>query len=282
MRNAMRGLSRRQFVAVAALSLLAPSAPVAAEERFFDSNHVKIRYLDEGQGEPVILLHGFTGDVERGWISTGVLPELAKHYRVIAFDLRGHGKSGKPHDPAAYGREMVLDITRLMDHLSIRRAHIVGYALGANIVARLLVTQPDRFITATVGGAGGRLPFTPAEIKAAEDEARLFETLREKARPGLGPLNDPLALAAIDRGKSEHSVTDQQLKAVGVPVLAIAGSLDGALPAVKHLGDVVANVKVVVIDDAVHATADPRSAARRPEFLAALKTFLAAHPASPH
>ena len=270
----------RRLVLIAALSLLASSSLAAAEDKFFDSDHVKIRYVDEGRGEPVILVHGFTGDVEGGWIATGILPELVKDYRVIAFDLRGHGKSDKPLQPRAYGREMVLDIVRLMDHLKIRRAHIVGYALGANVVAKLLVMHPDRFITATIGGAGGRLPFTPQEFKAAEDEAKQFELLREKARPGLGPPNDPLALAAIDRSKSEHSVTDRELKAVQVPVLTIAGSLDGALPAVKHLGDVVPNVKVVVIDGAVHATADPRGAPRRAEFLAAMKTFLAAHRAS--
>ena len=263
------------------LSVLAASSLAAQQDTFFNSNGAKIRYVDQGKGEPVILVHGFTGDVEGGWIATGVLPELVKDHRVIAFDLRGHGKSDKPHDPHAYGREMVLDIVRLMDHLDIRRAHIVGYALGANVVAKLLVMQPERFITATVGGAGGRLPFTPAEFKAAEDEAKQFELLREKARPGLGALNDPLALAAIDRSKSEHSVTDQELRSVRVPVLAIAGSLDGALPAVKHLGDVLPNVKIVVIDDAVHATADPGGAPRRAEFLAALKTFLASHRVAP-
>jgi pimeloyl-ACP methyl ester carboxylesterase len=276
MRPAVTTHAVRRLAPIAALALLA-TAPLSAQDQFFDSNHVRIRYVDQGRGEPIVLLHGFTGDIEAGWISTGILPELARDHRVIAFDLRGHGKSGKPHDPAAYGREMVLDIVRVMDHLSIRRAHIIGYALGANIVAKLLVMQPDRFITATIGGAGGRLPFTPAEIKAAEDEATQFERLREKARPGLGPLNDPLALAAIDRSKSEHSLTDQELKAVRVPVLTIAGSLDPALPAVKHLGEMVPSARVVVINDAVHATADPRSAARRPEFIAAMKTFLAAH-----
>jgi pimeloyl-ACP methyl ester carboxylesterase len=275
----MKGESMRRLIAIAVLSVLAP-LPLAAQDKFFDSAGARIRYVDEGKGEPIVLLHGFTGDVEGGWIATGLLPELVKDYRVIAFDLRGHGKSDKPHDPRAYGREMVLDIVRLMDHVDIRRAHIVGYALGANIVAKLLVMQPERFITATVGGAGGRQPFTPEEFKAAEDEAKQFEQLREKARPGLGPLNDALALAAIDRSKSEHSVTDQELKAVRVPVLAVAGSLDGALPAVKHLGAIVSNATIVVIEGAVHATADPRGAPRRPEFLAAMKSFLASHRAS--
>lgn len=278
--SAMKGGSMRQLALIVVLSLLAPRSLAAAQDKFFDSAGAKIRYVDEGKGEPVILVHGFTGDIEGGWIATGILPELVKNYRVVAFDLRGHGKSDKPHEPRAYGREMVLDIVRLMDHLQIRRAHIVGYALGANVVAKLLVMHPDRFLTATIGGAGGRLPFTPQELKAAEDEAKQFELLREKARPGLGPLNDPLALAAIDRSKSEHSVTDQELKALKVPVLTIAGRLDVALPAVKHLGDVLPNVKVVVIDDAVHATADPRGAPRRAEFLAAMTTFLASHRAS--
>src|SRR5881397_2402529 len=108
-------------------ALLAP-APALAQDQFFDSNGVKIRYTVEGQGEPVLLIHGFTADIEKQWGQPGVLKALAKDHRVIALDNRGHGKSGKPHDAKMYGKEMVEDAVRLLDHLKIAKAHVVGYS----------------------------------------------------------------------------------------------------------------------------------------------------------
>src|SRR5215210_3340481 len=88
------------FRLLAVFLLLAGSA--AAEDRFFDAGGVRIRYLDQGSGPAVVLVHGFTGTIERSWINTGILPDLARDHRVLALDLRGHGQSGKPHDPRAY------------------------------------------------------------------------------------------------------------------------------------------------------------------------------------
>ena len=78
-----------------------------------------------------------------------MFPALAASYRVIAMDARGHGLSGKPHDPAQYGPEMGLDVVRLLDHLGLRRAHILGYSMGAHIVAQL--------VTASIAPLFGRL-----------------------------------------------------------------------------------------------------------------------------
>jgi pimeloyl-ACP methyl ester carboxylesterase len=124
-------------------------APVqgSAQDNFFDSNGVRIRYVDRGAGEPVVLIHG-GGSTLESWVDSGVLPNLAKDYRVIALDARGFGKSGKPHDVKAYGPEMGLDVIRLLDHLGIQRAHVVGYSMGAHITAQLLTTHPQRFLTA--------------------------------------------------------------------------------------------------------------------------------------
>jgi pimeloyl-ACP methyl ester carboxylesterase len=87
-------------------------------------------------------LHGGTSNLE-SWIVRGVLPNLEKDFRVIAFDARGHGKSDKPRDPSAYGRQQALDVVRLLDALRIDRAHIVGYSLGGSTVAQLLTLHPD-------------------------------------------------------------------------------------------------------------------------------------------
>src|SRR5262245_58833732 len=93
---------------------------VWGEDRFFDSNGVKIRYVVEGEGEPVVLVHGFSADLDRQWRGPGLIAALAKERRVIAYDNRGHGKSEKPHDEKQYGMEMVQDAVRLMDHLQIQ------------------------------------------------------------------------------------------------------------------------------------------------------------------
>ena len=79
-----------------------------------------------------LLLHGNGGSLQ-GWIDTGIVGNLERNYRVIALDARGHGQSGKPRDVAAYGQQMGLDMIRLMDHLRIPRAHLVGYSMGASI-----------------------------------------------------------------------------------------------------------------------------------------------------
>src|SRR2546422_8276919 len=118
------------------LLFLAPSA-IRAEDRYFDSNGVKIRYIVEGQGEPVLLIHGFTVDLDTQWRLPGIIASLSKDHHVIAFDNRGHGKSDKPHDAKAYGLEMVEDAVRLLDHLHIKKAHVAGYSMGGMIVCKL-------------------------------------------------------------------------------------------------------------------------------------------------
>src|SRR5687767_3727453 len=109
-----------QYILVLML-VLVPSTTSAQvpQDRFFDSNGVRIRYVQQGSGDPVLLLHGYTINLETNWIQNGFFANLAKDYRVIAFDLRGHGKSGKPYDPGAYGAEVVQDAVRLLDHLKI-------------------------------------------------------------------------------------------------------------------------------------------------------------------
>jgi pimeloyl-ACP methyl ester carboxylesterase len=121
-------------------------------DRFFDSNGVRIRYVDQGQGPPVVLIHDYTGTIERHWINSGVFTSFVADHRVIALDCRGHGKSDKPTDPERYGAEMSSDIVRLLDHLKVQRAHIVGFSMGAIIAGHLLTTNPERFITATFVG----------------------------------------------------------------------------------------------------------------------------------
>src|SRR5205814_2372095 len=118
------------FRFLAAVVIVALPSLALGQDKFFNSNGVQIRYVEQGSGEPIILVHGFSTDIERSWIETGVFGNLARDYRVIAMNLRGHGKSDKPHDPSAYGEEMARDVVRLLDYLKIPRAHIVGHSFG--------------------------------------------------------------------------------------------------------------------------------------------------------
>lgn len=267
-----------------------------AQDKFFNSNGVHLRYVEQGKGDPIVLVHGYTSNIERSWVETGVLANLARDYHVIAFDNRGHGKSDKPHDPKAYGDEMSKDVVRLMDYLKIQRAHIVGYSMGGRIVAKLLTTNPGRFYTATLGGSAGLRNWTSssekaAEIEAAETESGSFRSLILLIAPTDRPVptdeeirvrskqivdygNDPIALAALVRSRQGMAVTDKQMAAVRVPTLAVVGSADPALRNVKQLQMVMPKLKVVVVQNAVHSSADQRGTQRRPEFVNAIREFI--------
>src|SRR4030095_6015631 len=139
------------------ITCLLVAGPARAQQatQSFDSNGVQIQYLDKGRGAPVVLLHGFTGSFRRHWEAPGVIGALeTAGYRVIAMDCRGHGESGKPHDPALYGLEMAGGVIRLLDHLKITRAHLAAYSMGAAIANQLLIKHSSRLITVTLLGAG--------------------------------------------------------------------------------------------------------------------------------
>src|SRR6516162_6980173 len=133
--------------------ILVPAASFGSEGQFFDSNGVKIHYTVSGSGTPVLLIHGFAANMQMQWIGPGIVDALAKQYKVIAFDNRGHGASDKPHDPKQYGTEMVEDAIRLLDHLGVKKAHVIGYSMGAILTNKLITMHPDRVLTATLGGA---------------------------------------------------------------------------------------------------------------------------------
>src|SRR5262249_47009052 len=99
----------------------------------FDARGVKLHYLVVGKGEPVLLIHGFTSSVALNWQLPGIINLLSKNYQVIALDMPGHGLSDKPTDRDAYGLQLVEDVIRLLDHLKVKKAHIVGYSMGGMI-----------------------------------------------------------------------------------------------------------------------------------------------------
>lgn len=299
--------TRRWLVALLALLPafpIAQQAPAPAKypappDRFFDSKGVRIRYVEQGQGAPVVLLHGYTGTVDRHWITPGVFTALAADHRVVALDARGHGKSDKPHDPLAYGPEMGQDIIRLLDHLAIPRAHIVGYSMGAAVIGHLLTTNADRFMTATFVAYHPIYRITKADEDEAEATARELEgdtpfkslvlylyppgkplpsddEIRTLVQP-LVAANDVKALAAYNRGRRLRpmAVTGEQLAAVRVPTLGVIGSADPSVGGMRELATMMPALKAVILDGAEHG--GERGVLRRPEFLPMVRQFFAAH-----
>ena len=145
---------RTAFSLALCLAMLATTAfakDQPLDNYFKTSDGVKIHYLVQGEGTPVILIHGYTGSAQGNWFSNGIADALAKNHMVVALDCRNHGKSDKPQ---LNGPGRAEDVIELMDHLKIQKAHFHGYSMGGGIVGRLLTLIPDRFITASFGGSG--------------------------------------------------------------------------------------------------------------------------------
>jgi pimeloyl-ACP methyl ester carboxylesterase len=287
----------KSCIRCAALLLGLTLVPALAVEdsKYADFGGIKIHYIDRGKGEPIVLLHGGSSDLE-SWVAPGVVANLAKDFRVIAFDARGAGKSSKPHDPKQYGRQQALDVPRLLDHLKIDRAHIVGFSLGGSTVAQLLTLHPERFLTATQAAAAGRSPKeanNPRILKeAAEIEAgcisrsRLFrqappnnkpteeDYLKAEARCRADKNFDQYSVAASLRGYHDQAVTLEQMAAVKVPTLGIVGTLDHTLKEMQALAKARPAMKFVLLEGVSHT--GPTGMQAQPALVTEIRAFIAA------
>jgi pimeloyl-ACP methyl ester carboxylesterase len=131
---------------------------VHADTGIFVSGDANIFYVDEGMGEPVVLIHGYTSDHDRAWVERGIFDALVSEgFRVLTFDHRGHGRSDWPQRPEDFGLEMVADVRRFLEYREIDRAHIVGYSMGGRIAGKFRELHPEKVISLSLGGIG--LPF---------------------------------------------------------------------------------------------------------------------------
>jgi pimeloyl-ACP methyl ester carboxylesterase len=180
----------------------------------FDADAVKIGYFVQGKGEPVVLIHGWLSSAGINWALPGISDLLARDFQVIALDVRGHGLSDKPTKEEAYGRELVEDVVRLLDHLQIPKAHIVGYSMGGIIAANFLARHPDRALSGTLGGMGWLQTGGVAQLGFAR----------------IGK-NDPHAKAHAVCGRSlaKLALTEKEIKAIRVPVAVIVGDKDNLI-----------------------------------------------------
>ena len=175
----------------------------------FHNGPVEIAFLDTGEGDPVVLVHGFGSNKEVNWVYPGWVTVLTgAGRRVIALDNRGHGASSKLYDPADYDRDkMAEDVRALLDHLKLARADVMGYSMGARITAGLAIAHPARVRSVILGGvgkrliAGGGLPEeiaraleAPSVADVTDPQGILFRRFAEQTK------SDRRALAACIRG----------------------------------------------------------------------------------
>jgi pimeloyl-ACP methyl ester carboxylesterase len=229
----------------------------------FHNGAIEIAFLDEGEGEPIVLIHGFASSKNVNWVYPGWVSELTKNgRRAIALDLRGHGESSKPYDRAQYGiATLAGDVTALMDHLHIERADLMGYSLGARITGWLAYAQPQRLRSAIFGGLGIGL------VKGGGPGENVAEALEA---PSLDDVTDPVgrtfrafadqtrsdrrALAAGLRGTREL-MTDQQVTAIKVPSLIAVGTADEIAGSADQLGKLIPGSEVLHIPNRDHMRA---------------------------
>ena len=200
----------------------------------FHHGHVEIAFLDEGEGDPIVLIHGFASSKEVNWVATAWVAELKRSgRRVIALDNRGHGQSTKLYDPAAYiSATMADDVRALLDHVGLPRADVMGYSMGARIAAFFALEHPKRVRAMILGGLGIRLVEgvglpesiadaleAPSLADVTDPQGRVFRAFAEQTK------SDLRALAACIRG-SRQTLAREQAKSLSMPVLVAVGEKD--------------------------------------------------------
>ncbi len=229
----------------------------------FNSEGIPISYKITGLGNPVVLLHGALIDAESNW--SLVIDSLAPHFQVIRMDLRGHGRSGKPRNPDAYGAELYRDVIRLIDHLEIESAHWVGYSLGGQLALNVAVKHPTRVRSLTLGGAGWTPPDSLASGEAFAEALENSDSVADVLDPDSSnyppkvravlDANDVLASAAMARGPwPEIAIGADELRKQLDSIHVIVGELDPVRPQVDQLMEVLPSTSLEVLSGLDHTT----------------------------
>ncbi|HEY0219988.1 MAG TPA: alpha/beta fold hydrolase [Afipia sp.] len=229
----------------------------------FHHGSVEIAYIDEGEGDPIVLVHGFASTKNVNWIYPSWVSVLTKDgRRVIALDNRGHGESTKLYDSAQYSIPvMTSDVLALMDHLKIDRADMMGYSMGGRITAYIARHYPERQRSAILGGIGMGLieGGGPGEDVARALEAdslddvtdprgRTFRAFADQTH------SDRKALAACVRG-SRQLMSREDAAAIKGQVLIAVGTNDDVAGSAHGLGEIIRDSEVLDIPGRDHMRA---------------------------
>lgn len=274
---------RRSLAALTASSLLLassvltasvlaqqPAAPAAARpalltaaDQELTAGDVTLRYRDAGTGDPVVLIHGYSAALESMAAIGAALPQ----YRTVALDVRGFGRSSKFPEPARFGQSIVDDVVRLMDHLKIARAHVLGHSMGALIAANVAARYPDRVTSATLVAG----PFYADEATFTRETQRWVTDLENGAglknfmlwlfptfKPQMAEMfnaqamktNDLPSLIAVMRSLPKLTVAG--LPKNGNRVLLVAGTGDPLFPLSTAFAKQSPGARIVEISGADH------------------------------
>lgn len=242
------------------------------DHRWVGPDGTDFHYVEQGEGVPIILIHGLTSSAVGNWFNTGIGQKLAVTNRVIALDMRGHGDTGP--SPEDSDGTMINDVIEFMDYLGLGKAHIGGYSMGGATTTGLLKIAPERFITASVMGIGIREtpPWqgrTPVDGSAEPPAADAEDTSAAPSRPM------PLDSRGVPRGAPNGAPVpnpEVDLTQIDFPVLALNGGEDRPLAKTHRMWRELKDFKYVVIPGRNHM-----EASRDPLFGDALVRFIRAN-----
>jgi pimeloyl-ACP methyl ester carboxylesterase len=231
---------------------------------FFNSGGVRIAYADvkpeTGHGDPILLIHGFASNHAVNWVNTLWVTTLTRAgFRVIALDNRGHGQSEKLYRPEDYDTSVMAgDARRLLDHLGIEQADVMGYSMGARITAHVALIAPSRVRSAIISGLGirlvhgGGLPLGIADAMEASSLDQLTDPMQRMFRAFAEQTKSDLkALAACIRG-SRQSLTEEEVRTIAVPTLIPVGTADTVAGSAHELARLMPNAEALDIPGRDH------------------------------
>lgn len=252
---------------------------------YFTHDGFDLFYVDQppagGEGEPVLLIHGFASTHFVNWVGPGWVKTLTEAgYRAIALDNRGHGSSNKSYDPDDYTpQKMASDAAALLRHLGLERAHVMGYSMGARISAFLALAEPNLVHSLVFGGLGAGLvegvgdwdPIAAAllaedPVETTHARGRAFRAFADQTK------SDRRALAACI-STSRTLLTPADMARIVQPTLVAVGTKDDIAGSPDRLAAMIPNAESIHIEGRDHMlSVGDRSFKQR------VLEFLSAHP----
>lgn len=208
----------------------------------FDSGGQTLAYTTRGEGPTLVLVHGFQGTAASHWDFPGTIDRLARDFRVVALDCRGHGRSSKPTSPEDYGQAMVDDVANLLDHLGEERVYLAGFSMGAWISLKFAATNPERVQALAIAGGGWR----------EFDGKSLAQLVNDLLVPLLHRDYDPEAFSACSEAFPGFQLDADEVRALPAPLLLVVGSEDGAVPGVERLAAARPHAELLLLDGVDH------------------------------